>query len=97
MSQPEPMSPEERPDFSEELHSMLAKVPESMRDALYVQEPHFAYEMARDYLNADRITQLDIAAFFDSDGPKVVHDLKVQHEDGTPTSHDLAGWPTEEA
>lgn len=92
--QPEPLSPE---DFSEELHSMLAKVPGAMRAALYKQEPHFAYEMAHDYLHADRITQLDIAAFFDSNGPKVVHDLKTQHEDGTPTSHDLAGWPTEEA
>ncbi len=71
---------------------LMAQLPPKMRHAMEHQEPEFAMSMARDYLAGDEATRLDVAAFFDSDGPKVVHDLKVEHEDGTPTSHDLDGW-----
>lgn len=76
-----------------DIDDLLERLPSRMRDDLRQQDPTFARELAVAYLDADPVTQADMAAFFDSDGPKKVHDLKLEHEDGTPTSADLADWP----
>jgi len=48
--------------------------------------------MAQRWLDGDEVTRLDIEAFFESDGPRKVHEIKAKHKDGTPTSSDLEGW-----
>lgn len=75
-----------------ELERMLEKIPEPMRSALRDQEPAFAAEMARDYLDADAASQGDILDFFRSDGPRMVDEARAKHEDGTPTSDELERW-----
>lgn len=76
-----------------DLPDLLAQLPTRMAEDLKEQDPTFARELAVAYLDADPATQADMAAFFTSGGPKMVHDLKVEHEDGTPTAADLADWP----
>jgi len=72
------------------LRSILALLPEPMRAAVEAQESNFAGEMAQRYLLApDEETRADILAFFESDGPRKVHESKLKHNDGIPTSADL--------
>jgi hypothetical protein len=70
----------------------LSDLPDEMRDALADQKPEFVAEMIERWRVADEETRADILAFFESDGPRRVHEAKVKHEDGTPTSADLDAW-----
>lgn len=70
----------------------FSDLPPKMQEALKSQTPEFAQECAQSYREADEESKADIAAFFESEGPKKVHDLKKRDEDGTPTSDDLEGW-----
>ena len=70
--------------------SALERLPEGlMKEALREQEPEFAEERAQKWLEADSITRRDIEAFFESDGPKKVHQAKLKVREGVPTSADL--------
>lgn len=71
---------------------VLALLPESMRGPLEAQAVAFFCRETVAYLNADESTRKDIAAFFESDGPRKVHEAKLQHEEGVPTSADLEKW-----
>lgn len=72
------------------LDVLLERVPEPMRSALREQEPDFAEELALDYCRASEAGKADILAFFESGGPRMVHEAKLKRQDGTPTSADLA-------
>lgn len=48
--------------------------------------------MAKCYLDGDERERRDILDFFESDGPRKVHEARQKHEDGTPTSADLDEW-----
>lgn len=66
---------------------LFDKIPDGpMKDALRDQDPAFAEEMAQRWLDGDEATRADIEAFFESDGPRMVHEAKLKHEDGTPTT-----------
>lgn len=67
-------------------------LPPKMREALERQTPEFARECAESYRAADEESKADILAFFESEGPRVVHEVKLKYEDGTPTSEELEGW-----
>lgn len=70
--------------------SALDQIPEGpMRDSLLEQEAAFAEEMAQRYLDAGEDTRSDILAFFESGGPRMVHEAKCALADGTPTSAEL--------
>lgn len=68
-------------------------IPEPMRSALIEQveldNEAFALDMAADYRKADKHTQSDILAFFESDGPEKVRQVRLKHEDGILTAADL--------
>lgn len=70
----------------------LNKLPGVLRDALRLQSPDFAQECARAYLDADEPSRADILAFFESDGPRKVHEAKQHIEHGIPTSEEIEGW-----
>lgn len=72
-----------------QLEALLAQIPEPMRSALREQDDEFAEEMALAYCSANDLAKADIMAFFESDGPRMVHESKLKIEDGTPTSDDL--------
>lgn len=70
--------------------SSIDRLPDGrMKDALREQEPAFAEEMAKRYLDADPESRVDISAFFDSDGPRKIHEAKLRILDGIPTAADL--------
>lgn len=45
--------------------------------------------MALRYLRADEETRADYLAFHESNGPERVRQIRLKHEDGTPTAADL--------
>ena len=50
-------------------------LPADMRAALLaMDDPEWAEEMARQYLDADEESRADIRAFFDSGGPEMIED-----------------------
>lgn len=61
-------------------------------EALQGQSVAFAHENLDRYDAADAAARLDMLAFFDSEGPRRIGELRKRHEDGTPTSGDLAKW-----
>lgn len=76
----------------ETVEEIIAKLPEVMRpdfEALIGDDDEFIRDMAYMYLNADEEAQADIRAFHKFDGPEVVRQLHIKHEEGTPTAHDL--------
>lgn len=79
----------------EPLRGCYDDIPEPMRSALERVEPinpELAAESADAYREADDITRADILAFFESDGPERVRQVRLRHEEGVPTASDLAGW-----
>lgn len=72
-----------------DLDKLIRKCPKVMRASLRAQKPDFAREMAQRYLDADEAGKADITAFFESDGPRKVHESRLKIDDGIPTSHDL--------
>ena len=78
-----------------ELQRMLdALESPAMREALEEQDPEFALEILQRYFAAGELARADMRAFFDSDGPRMVHEAKLKHHDGVPTSADLKTWAT---
>jgi len=76
--------------MSTDLAARIAALPcAEMRDALAAQEPGFAAEMLDLWDDAGADGRADIEAFFLSDGPRLVHEVKLRHTDGVPTSADL--------
>jgi len=72
------------------LRSLL---PRKMADAVAAEnDPEFVARIVRLYLTADDATQADLAAFHECGADKVVGDLRVRDEAGTPTSKELSEW-----
>jgi hypothetical protein len=65
------------------------KLPRKIREALKGQTPAFREEMRRRWREADEASRSDILAFFESDGPRKIHEAKLKLEEGIPTSADL--------
>jgi len=63
-----------------------------MKQALQEQASEMAQSFLKDYLAFDELTQADIRAFFESQGPKRVHEKLLKNSEGTPTSSDLKSW-----
>lgn len=70
----------------------LSDLPEAIREALAGQPLDLVTDTVETWATADDATRADILAFFESDGPRRVHEAKVKHRDGTPTASDLEGW-----
>ena len=68
---------------------------ESMREALAEREPEFALECIEAYYEASEEDQAGMREFFESGGPRTIHQLKMQLQDGTPTVADLERWMEE--
>lgn len=74
------------------LDDFLEQLPEAMRDALEGQEPEFAAELARAYLEADERTQADMFDFFERDGLRLVREAILLGFADVPTSAELERW-----
>lgn len=79
----------------EPLRGCYDDIPEPMRSALErvaPLDPALVADSAELYREADDATRADILAFFESDGPEKVRQLRLRHDEGVPTASDLAGW-----
>lgn len=86
-------SPDNRDATIADLDAQLARLPDGpMKEALRTQGVEFASSLLRDYLAADSITQADMRAFFESDGPRLAHEVELKIDEGIPTSADLGRW-----
>ena len=64
----------------------------SMVRDLLAADVEFAHEMMDMWDALDEDDKPDLLAFHDSDGPRRCDEIRVKHEDGTPTSADLRKW-----
>lgn len=71
------------------LQDLLAQLPEEFRELLEGEDPVFAADMAKEFLEASELERKDFMAFVTSDGPRKARELVLEHEDGTPTSWSL--------
>ena len=71
------------------LDELLARVD---HQPLEGQDRSFVADMAWRYVHADEPTRADFRAFIDCDGPRRVHEVKLKHQKGIPTSEDLERW-----
>lgn len=73
-------------------YTVVDLTPEPMRSALRAQG-RLGLELARDWLEADELTQQDILAFFESDGPAVVDEVHegLEGGEGWKLGHDPDG------
>lgn len=75
------------------MSSPLESVPAALLDALLEHfDPSEAIEIAQAYLDAPEEDQAGMLAFVTEDGPRRVHEIRLKHESGTPTSADLHRW-----
>lgn len=65
-------------------------MPEAMREAIESQDPAFAAECVQRWVEADPASRAE--AFFESDGPRKVHEARLKIEDNVPTSAELEKW-----
>lgn len=63
-----------------------------MIDAVLGQSDSFAHGTLDIFEKASDEDKADHLAFFDSGGPRMIHEAKTKHADGTPTSADLERW-----
>jgi len=77
----------------DDLDDLLGRVPEALRVELEAVDCGRALDLARQFVSSNEEDQAGMMAFIESAGPRRVHELKVNHRDGTPTSADLASWP----
>jgi len=71
------------------MHTPQPDLPEQLQAALLLLSEGDAVEAARQYREADPDDQAGMLAFIDSGGPEMCRQLRVEHEDGTPTAASL--------
>lgn len=77
-------------DRSTRIQDLLVELPEVLARDLEPRTPVFAREMSWRYLVASEEDRADMVAFCESGGPERVRQIRLEHEDGIPTSADLA-------
>ena len=60
-----------------------------LRDQINIGNEAFAEMMALDYLSMDPQAQSEVMEFHEDDGVRRLFQIKLRHQDGTPTSADI--------
>ena len=77
--------------MSDYLRDLLAKLPSPIREAMEAAgfDDGWKEATAMDYLASDEEDQAGMLEFVTGGGPEFCRQLKLKHEDGTPTADDL--------